>query len=224
MPEALKTDFFNRPTLEVAKDLLGKFIVRKDGNRLIEGMITETEAYIGPYDRAAHSYLPKHRRPNMWTSKLAKILEPYVEHPELEFESWNKFSKITPKTIAEYLDGGTVYIYLVYGMYWNANLSTVGPGIPECVLLRAVVPAKGKKLLWEEYKEANGPGKLCRYLHLDKSLYGINVAHSDNLWLEDRGFSVSKIKKGPRIGIDYAGPYWAKRHWRFWIETHLKNS
>ena len=52
----LGRDDFNRPTLKVARDLVGKFIVHRDGDRTLTGMITETEAYRGPRDRAAHSY------------------------------------------------------------------------------------------------------------------------------------------------------------------------
>lgn len=47
--------FFNRPTLKVAKELLGKFLVRKIGGKIIKAMITETEAYCGPKDLACHA-------------------------------------------------------------------------------------------------------------------------------------------------------------------------
>lgn len=51
----LKRNFFNRPTLIVAKELLGKCLVRKIGKRIIRGRITETEAYIGSSDLACHA-------------------------------------------------------------------------------------------------------------------------------------------------------------------------
>lgn len=47
--------FFNRPTLIVAKELLGKFLVRKIGRKTITAIITETEAYCGPRDLASHA-------------------------------------------------------------------------------------------------------------------------------------------------------------------------
>lgn len=60
----LKRDFFVRDTLTVAKELLGKNIVRNiDGNKLI-ARIVETEAYIGPFDKAAHSYNNKKTQRN----------------------------------------------------------------------------------------------------------------------------------------------------------------
>jgi DNA-3-methyladenine glycosylase len=51
----LTRTFFNRPTLKVAKELLGKFLVRKVGGKVIRAMITETEAYCGPKDLACHA-------------------------------------------------------------------------------------------------------------------------------------------------------------------------
>src|SRR3989344_3824994 len=51
----IKQAFFNRKTLIVAKDLLGKYLVRKVGKKIIRERITEVEAYIGPQDLACHS-------------------------------------------------------------------------------------------------------------------------------------------------------------------------
>src|SRR5579859_4050844 len=88
---------FNRPTLQVARDLLGKFIVRTYRSRPISAMITEVEAYKGPRDKAAHSY----------NGRRTRRVEPL------------------------YADGGTVYVYFIYGMHWMLNFSTVGKDIPE---------------------------------------------------------------------------------------------
>lgn len=52
----LKRKFYIRPTLTVAKELLGKYLVRKIGKKKLVGKIIETEAYIGPEDRASHAY------------------------------------------------------------------------------------------------------------------------------------------------------------------------
>jgi len=168
----LNRAFYAQPTLKVARSLLGKYLVRKIGSKVLEGKIVETEAYIGPQDRASHAYGGKKTRRNE----------------------------------AEYLVGGHVYIYLVYGMYWQFNISTFKAGTPECVLIRAL-----------DSEPASGPGKLCRYLKLDKSFYGEDLTKSKTLWLEDRGvrLNLSQIKATKRIGIDYAGTYWANKKWRF---------
>ena len=55
MRKILKPDFFNHPTLIVAQNLLGKFLVRKIGNKEIASMITEVEAYDGFNDKASHA-------------------------------------------------------------------------------------------------------------------------------------------------------------------------
>jgi DNA-3-methyladenine glycosylase len=113
-----------------------------------------------------------------------------------------------------YAEGGTAYVYLIYGMHWMLNFSTVGAEIPEGVLIRGVLPENsGKAIL--------GPGRVCKHLAIDKSLSGIDAITAEQLWLEDRGVVIpkSRIVRGPRVGIDYAGPYWAARPWRFSIDT-----
>ncbi len=171
----LSRNFYTRPTLTIAKELLGKYIVRKIVKKKLVGKIIETEAYIGPQDRASHAYQ----------------------------------GKKTKRNRAEYLIGGHIYIYLVYGMYWQMNISTTEQGMPECVLIRAL-------------DVVNGPGKLCRYLKLNKSFYGEDLCKSKRIWLEDRGIKIkpSQIIATKRIGIDYAGPYWSRRKWRFCLKIN----
>jgi len=178
----LNRSFYTKPTLDVAENLLGKYIVRKVGKKELVGKIIETEAYIGPQDRASHAF----------------------------------GNKRTSRNQAEFLIGGYIYIYLVYGMYWQLNISTGKEGNPECVLIRALEP-EGKEL-----SLANGPGKLCRYLKLDKSFYGEDLTKSKRIWLKDRGEKIkpSDILKTARIGIDYAGFYWSKRKWRFLLKDY----
>lgn len=55
MRKVLNKNFFNRKTLVVAKDLLGKYLVRKIGKKIVREKITEVEAYVGPHDLACHS-------------------------------------------------------------------------------------------------------------------------------------------------------------------------
>jgi len=172
----LNRSFFIRPALTVAQEVLGKYLV-VNGKA---GKIIETEAYIGPEDKASHAFAGKR----------------------------------TERNKAEYLIGGHVYIYLVYGMYWQLNISTGQKGYPECFLIRAVA---GK----DDIKRTNGPGKLCQYFGLDKSFYGEDVAKSQRVWLEDRGENCQIVAKS-RVGIDYAGPYWAKRKLRFLIKDYQK--
>lgn len=179
MRRRLTRSFYLRPTLVVARALLGAYLVRRVGTKIRAAKIVETEAYIGPKDRAAHSF----------------------------------GGKVTKRNHIEYHTGGRVYIYLVYGMHWQFNITTGGKGVPECVLLRALEPDDGSPTL------ANGPGKLCRWMKLDKSFYGEDLTRSARLWVEDRGVRVRPrdISAVSRIGIDYAGNHWARKPWRFYI-------
>ena len=65
-----------------------------------------------------------------------------------------------------------------------------------------------------------GPGRVCRHLAIDGALSGEDTTVSDSLWLEDRGIRVPPraVLRGPRVGIDYAGPYWAARPWRYRVD------
>lgn len=65
----LSSKFFDRPTLQVSRDILGKFLVRKIGNKKIEGMITEVEAYVGPKDKASHASRGKTERTKIMFGK-----------------------------------------------------------------------------------------------------------------------------------------------------------
>ncbi len=203
----LQREFYTRDTLLVAKELLGKYIVRRIGKRFLVGKIVETEAYIGPKDKASHSY------------------------------QW----KVTKRNLAEFLEGGHVYIYLCYGMYWQLNITTSENCTPECVLIRAIEPIiKSKDFGNSKYQApnpkqilnsndqnskkiinlANGPGKVCKWLKLNRSFYGEDLVESKKIWLE-QGEKVknSEIVKSKRIGIDYAGS-WRHKLWRFYIKNN----
>lgn len=58
----MERSFFNQPTLRVAKQLLGKYLVRQIDRKKLVGRIVETEAYIGPNDKASHASFGKTKR------------------------------------------------------------------------------------------------------------------------------------------------------------------
>jgi len=113
----------------------------------------------------------------------------------------------TPRTEIMYHEGGKIYVYLIYGMYWMLNFVTAKKDTPQAVLIRGV----------EGY---DGPGKLTRNLHIDKSFYGEDLISSKRLWLETaERLPKSKILTTPRIGIDYAGEIYKNKPWRFVLES-----
>jgi DNA-3-methyladenine glycosylase len=110
----------------------------------------------------------------------------------------------TARNAVMYEPGGVWYVYLCYGVHELLNLVTGPRGYPAAVLIRGV-------------DGANGPGRLTKTLDIDRRLNGTACAQEGGLWIEDRGVRVprSAIKATPRIGVDYAGPVWAKKPWRF---------
>ena len=200
--------FFQNDGLYVAKNILGKFLIREYDNMQIITKIVETEGYMGIKDKAAHVYNDKK----------------------------------TDRTKPLYLEGGHIYVYLIYGMYHCLNISANVENIPECVLIRAVEPIIGlDKIAFNRYKKSyddlttyqkknitNGPGKLCMALQIDRSLNSQYILDS-NLYISD--FYINKngekvfadndfdVVESKRINIDYAEE--AKDYlWRFYIKDN----
>ena len=111
----------------------------------------------------------------------------------------------TARTDVMYGAGGVWYVYLCYGIHEMLNL-VVGPqDWPAAILVRGV-------------EGAIGPGRVTKALAIDRKLNRASATDErSGLWLEDRGVLVpaSLIEKTPRVGVDYAGPIWAEKHWRF---------
>jgi DNA-3-methyladenine glycosylase len=174
--QKLPRSFYDRDTILVAKELLGKFLVRvSDGIERI-GRIVEVEAYLGPHDLAAHSA-----------------------------------RGLTQRTKVMFGPPGHAYVYLIYGMYHCMNVVTEREGHASAVLLRAVEPVKNVE------GRTQGPGLLCRAMHIDKRLNAHDLL-SDNFHVAAPPASESfTLVKRPRVGVDYA-KHWAKRHLRFYIK------
>jgi DNA-3-methyladenine glycosylase len=109
----------------------------------------------------------------------------------------------TTRTDVMYHEGGKIYVYFVYGMYWMLNFVTGARDDPQAVLIRGI-------------EGFNGPGKLTRAIGTDGSFYGEDLTSSQRIWVEDTGF-LPEYKTGPRIGISYAGDPWKDKPWRYYI-------
>ena len=110
----------------------------------------------------------------------------------------------TVRNAMMYEPGGVWYVYLCYGMHELLNLVTGPRDYPAAVLIRGVVGA-------------SGPGRLTKALLINRRLNGTPATPEGGLWIEDRGVRVPRgaISATPRIGVDYAGPVWARKPWRF---------
>lgn len=129
-----------------------------------------------------------------------------------------------------YSQGGTAYVYLIYGMYHCFNVVTEEAGMPAAVLVRAVEPAEGLELmsraryntdytvLSRSHKTGlcNGPGKLCIAMNIGRAENGLDLC-GNQLYIRDARCEPFRIKSSPRINIDYAEEY-RDKPWRFYIE------
>ena len=117
----------------------------------------------------------------------------------------------TARTRAMFGPPGHAYIYLVYGMHHCMNVVTDAVGSGTGVLLRAVEPVANLE------GNTRGPGRLCKAMGIDLSLYGHDLC-SDDLYLAAPADSPPfVVSKGPRIGVGYAGS-WADKPLRFYIQ------
>ena len=160
--------FFARPALAVARELLGKYLVRSQAGQTFFARIHETEAYVGPHDLACHAAKGN-----------------------------------TPRTAVMFGPAGRWYVYFIYGIHWMLNVVTESEGFPAAVLLRGA-------------GQWNGPARLTKALDIDRRLNGAQATRASGLWIEDHGEAIarSQVRRTPRIGVDYAGP-WAAKPYRF---------
>jgi DNA-3-methyladenine glycosylase len=119
----------------------------------------------------------------------------------------------TSRTEVMYGPAGTIYVYLIYGMYWMLNIVTEEKDYPSAILIRST----------ENFK---GPGVLTRELKINKTLNGKTLGFKSGLWIEDgypstvsKSQPKQKIMRSPRVGVSYAGKNWADKPYRF----NLKN-
>lgn len=172
----LDENFFERDTLNVAEDLLGKHIVRRNTNGERSLRITEVEAYDGFEDQASHAR-----------------------------------SGRTPRSGVMFGPSGHIYVYLIYGIHWMVNVVTREDNYPAAILIRGT-------------EEIQGPGKIGKYLEINKTLNGKKAVPESGLWFEDRGIAIpsDSIVRKPRIGINYAGPIWSQKLYRFLLLNCLE--
>ena len=161
----------------MAKDLIGKYLVRVVDGKKEVCKIIETEAYEGFKDKASHASRGK-----------------------------------TPRNSPMFDKPGTIYVYFTYGMHWMLNIVCGKKGHPAAVLIRGV-------------EDCIGPGRLTKKLKIDKSLNGKMLGKKSGLWIsayaEGPGETRKiEILKTPRVGVDYAGPIWSKKLYRFVLKPH----
>lgn len=133
----------------------------------------------------------------------------------------------TARTEIMYHEGGVAYVYLCYGMHHLFNVVTGKKDVPEAVLVRAIEPVHGRKLMLARSGRASwhpsigsGPGNVTKAMGIHFSQSGTDM-QGDDLFIADDGWQISEHQYAttPRIGVDYAGPD-ATLPYRFIIRDH----
>ena len=108
----------------------------------------------------------------------------------------------TERNAPMYETEGIAYVYLCYGMHNLLNVVTGPKDYPEAVLIRGV-------------EGAIGPGRVTKFLQIDRTLNREPLTTSKRLWIEDGGMPPPRYKATSRIGIAYATKRDQNRRWRF---------
>lgn len=184
----LEREFFLSDGVTLAKNLLGKILVRKIGDTILKVRIVETEAYMGAIDKAAHSYQ------NLRTQRTEPMF-------------------LVGGHIYIYLIYGMYYCFNI-----TANLQDIPEAvlIRGVEPLNNIEYMRELRKVKKDKDISNGPGKLSQALSIDKNLNSIDLTLSDKIWLESDNYIISNIINCKRIGIDYAGED-ANKLWRFYL-------
>jgi DNA-3-methyladenine glycosylase len=167
-PRPLARRYYTRPTLDLARALLGTWLCRADGDTVRRGRIVEVEAYT--FDAASHA---RERRR-------------------------------TPRNAVMFGPAGVAYVYFTYGMHHCVNVVAERDGEPGAVLIRGLDGLDG----------ANGPGRLCRVLAIDRTLDCLDLTRGERLWIEAAPRRPREaVVQTTRIGIRQA----ADLPWRFYL-------
>ena len=186
-PAAALRAWFDRPSMSVARDLLGARLLHATDVGTIGGRIVEVEAYAGPEDLAAHSSRGR-------TPRNAVMFGPpghlYVY---LIYGLHHCLNVVTGP-------GHKPEAVLIRALEIDEGIGLArerrGPRPPDTRL-------------------AAGPGNVGQALGIDRTLNGADLALGP-VWIERRSGPIPSIRSGPRVGVAYAGP-WAERPLRFWI-------
>ena len=140
-------------------------------------------------------------------------------------------NKLTDRTKTMFQEGGTLYVYISYGIHTMINVVTAKEGQAHAILIRAIEPIIGKEIMIERRRHqslrietVNGPGKTARALGVEKQHDGCVLFNkSSGIWIEDsnRVISSDMIQTGPRVGMSKHTGKDAHRPWRFYIKDNI---
>jgi DNA-3-methyladenine glycosylase len=173
----LSRSFYDQATVLVAQRLLGTFLVHRHPDGMTAGKIVETEAYIGPEDKASHASRGR-------TPRSAIMFGPAgFAYVYLIYGMHHCLNVVTET------EG-----------YPAAVLIRAVEPVAGIEVMRA------RRGILDVRHLTNGPGKVCQAFAIDRSLNGTDMC-GDTLYVEDHGDLPSDIVVTTRVGVDYAGPW-----------------
>ncbi len=181
----LKREFFDRDPVAVARELLGKLLVRRDGRKLLAGRIVEAEAYLGAVDPASHAYIGR-------TPRNAVLFGP-AGHAYVYFIYGMYFC--TNVSCKPEGDGGGVLLRAlepVLGLEAMADARGIElPSEPRLTQLRMI---------------SSGPGRMSQALGITRPRDNGKdfTSRQSDLWIADDGHRPGRIAVTPRIGVKQA--------------------
>lgn len=197
--EKLERKFYDRDTIKVARDLLGKILVHNINGKIISGKIVEVEAYNGITDKAAHSFGGK--KTNRTEVMYGK---PGISYIFIVYGMYNCFNVVTEKE-------GIPNAVLIRALEPLEGLDYIS--------FNRFKKPYDKLTKYQIRNLTNGPGKLCQALSIDRSNNREDLC-KNILYIIDAGIKNFKIQYSKRIGIDYAEEA-ANYPWRFYIKDNL---
>jgi len=189
----LPRSFFERDSLIVSQHLLGKVLVKETKEGEIAGEITETEAYIGPYDKASHAYNNKKTK-----RTSVQFKERGCAYVFRIYGVYHCFCVVV----------GPLYLPAV------ALIRSVKPTKGIELIMRNRNLHKNIPI----HRLTDGPSKVCQAFKITAGLNGLDLC-SGGFFISEGNGSKFDIESSTRIGIDYAEEY---RHvpWRFYIKDN----
>ena len=170
--EILPRKFYQRDTVKVAKELLGKTLVRKIGNKKLSGIIIETEAYKGKNDPASHA---AHKKTERNKAMFDQVGLSYVYFTYGMYFMFNVVARNKKQ------NAGAV---LIRGIQPQDGINTM----------------KKNRKRKDDLNITNGPGKLTQAMKITIKQYGIDLTKKEELYISE-GIKVKNILQKPRIGI-----------------------
>ena len=161
---------------------------------------------------------------NMTTCGIIVETEAYKAPDDLA--SHAKHNRRTPRNEAMFSAPGHSYVYICYGIHSLFNVVTAPPNVPHAVLIRAVEPIDGNKVMIERRKfkkmtheTTNGPGKLTKAMAITKEHDGLLLYdHNSPIVIKKGKFLDFDIVKGPRVGMSHHTKESGHLPWRFRIK------